>query len=265
MPPLAVLGAPNVARAMLPIAPSGAVEAAIGDSAAQAATVSDSLVSITLPPQSEIIDLPVRWTYADDGQTYTYDQVYRVVSDVLFTVLEARAFGDGELADEEAYLTAAIEFARERITEEFTGIIGYELGKRRKSHEFYASRVPWVFLPDTYVTSIVAASDPDGSALDVSTLSVEPTGFVQGISSWYGKHKIEYVCGADIPLALKRAALTLLRSQAVPTDVDNRALTFTDQLGTYRLSAAGRAGAWFGIPDVDSVLDRYASNVGGMR
>ena len=69
---------------------------------------------------------------------------------------------------------------------------------------------------------------------------------------------------APIPLEIREAALRLLRDQIVPSNLPDRATSQSNEFGAFSLATAGMRGAWFGIPRVDSVLDRYRRRLPGV-
>ena len=122
------------------------------------------------------------------------------------------------------------------------------------------------------VTSVRSAT-VDGTAFtaaDLAALSIGTTGTVYSSSrTWTcgtGNVLVGYEYGfQDTPAGVRQAALILaktwLTGQRSP--IDDRATTFasTDG-GTYALAVPGRGGSHFGLPDVDSVIDRYNLSVG---
>jgi hypothetical protein len=61
-----------------------------------------------------------------------------------------------------------------------------------------------------------------------------------------------------IPLDLREAGLRAARSLLVPSNIPDRALFQTTELGQIRLAVADSERMhWFGIPTVDAVLQRY--------
>jgi hypothetical protein len=72
---------------------------------------------------------------------------------------------------------------------------------------------------------------------------------------------VAYEYGISPPPAdVKRAALLRVRDLLVSINsgIPDRAVTFqVNDMGTYQLATAGRAGFETGIPEVDAILSRY--------
>jgi len=62
---------------------------------------------------------------------------------------------------------------------------------------------------------------------------------------------------AQPPARIKRAALILLKDRVVASNIEDRALSHTDEAGTIALSVAGANGI-FGIPEVDAAVEQYS-------
>ena len=224
--------------------------------------------------------LTATWTYTVGGVVQTAIEQYEVTGDHLFTIADARAFGDAALASTATYPDETIAGARDRIAEEFERICRQTFAPRYKLVTIDGGDADdprdSVWLPDLRVTAIRSAEQRTIgtttwvalTAAQLADLFVSDTGraFRELKGPWIAGRqnvRIGYEYGyPEPPLEIHRAALQLIRGSAVPTDINSRALSITDELGTFRLATAGERGAWTGIPDVDAVLDRYASNVG---
>jgi hypothetical protein len=103
----------------------------------------------------------------------------------------------------------------------------------------------------------------------LALLAVNPSGLAYNTSYWTAgtaNVTVGYEHGlTSPPPEVTRAALILARSwlgnQNRP--IDDRAITFNaTEGGTYSLAVPGRNGSHFGMPDVDSVVDRWNMAVG---
>jgi len=217
----------------------------------------------------------------------TYSATLDIVGRHLFSIAEARSYHDNALADTDKFTTSAIMEARDRITEEFEQIAGVSFVPRYeyvtqnsalldssrlllyKSNGDPALRVTSIRSVDarTIGTSTWAAFTVDelaGLYVTDAGLLVRETG-----GHWlygYDNTRIGFEHGyVTPPLPIKTAALKLARYLVVPSNANSRALTETTTFGTVQLATAGRYGDHYGIPDVDSVLDRYTDRVPVVR
>src|SRR5262245_16895554 len=70
-----------------------------------------------LAPVAELDSLTVTWSGTWDGQPQSGDTYTDIVGGLLFTIAQARAFGDKVLADTAKYPDDAISDTRDRITD----------------------------------------------------------------------------------------------------------------------------------------------------
>jgi hypothetical protein len=197
----------------------------------------------------------------------------------LFTAAEARAFvyqGAAQLADVATYPDALIEDAAGRITADFERICDVAFGPTDVANEVLAAGGgDSVLVPHQRLTAVAAAAwrwpDRWGATTwtaltsdQLATLELDPAGLVR----WPGRCwprgaatvRLSYTHGyASPPAAIVRAALILAVNDLLSSNVSDRATQQTNQFGTYNLAVPGwRDGQWYGLPVVDSVLQRYS-------
>ena len=244
-----------------------------------AARVSVGLYSFVITPTiaTTLDTLTATWTFTLSGNVHAVTEDYESEGAQLFTISEARGFGDTGLADATKYPNATIAGARDRIAEEFERICGTSFTPRSRFVVIDGSKQSRdgasVWLPSIRTASVSTVETREHgtqtwtafTADEVADVLVTGTGRIEreSLADWppgTRNIRVQYSYGYDEPpTPIKRAALVLIRAHAVPSDIDTRAMSLTDELGTYRFAAAGERGAWFGIPDVDAVLDRYGA------
>jgi hypothetical protein len=192
----------------------------------------------------------------------------------LFTEAEARAFDRQQLANTSTYPTAAITAGEARIREDFERIccVAFE-ATTVTAAILDAARGDTLWLPPRTTAVTAAAYRAHGgtewtalTAGELATLEYAASGAVR----WPGYRwpagsgvvRATYTHGyATVPGPVKRAALLVLVDQLVPSNLDPRATAQVNELGSFRLSVAGgRLGGqrnWYGIPEVDRVLNDY--------
>jgi hypothetical protein len=229
---------------------------------------------LTPADTTEVNLLTATWAATFSGaadQVVTYAEV---VGDHLFTLGQARGFNPrgqtaAPLASSTTYPDDAVLDARARISDEFELICGTSFFPRYGRVRLQGSGRRLLLLPARRLTSVLAVT-VGGTAFtspELADLDVHPDGtivrssgalFVAPPVPDVANVTVDYVYGYQrVPGAITRAALLLLVSQLAGTDISPRALTLTDESGTMTLATAGLRGAWYGLPEVDSVLDRY--------
>jgi hypothetical protein len=199
-----------------------------------------------------------------------------VVGDVLFTEADARAYDDAALTSAVTFPDALILAARDRIAQHFTEVLGFNLGRRYGLEVEDGDGSTELWLPKAYHLQELRSVETRASggqtwtafsASQLADVLVYPNGRLvrESLGTWpAGRRNIRaaYEAGNPIPAPLKRAALIVLRDQLVGSNIPNRALRQTDEIGTFDLVVAGGTfGKWFGIPAVDSVLSQYRERV----
>jgi hypothetical protein len=153
--------------------------------------------------------------------------------------------------------------ARDATEEEFERITGRSFVLRSKSFTDTLSRdSDFIPFPDWDVTKVTAITV---NGLDVSTAGLTDT-VIPGIQ--FARPlaagtviSVSYEYGISPPPAdVKRAALLRVRDLlvSVSSGIPDRAVSFqVNDMGTYQLATAGRAGFETGLPEVDAILARY--------
>lgn len=248
--------------------------------ATSGATTAPRTYALTTTHTASLGRLTVTWTTTNFGTQATYVEV---VGNHLFSISEARSFETSAMASTTSYPTADIEEVRARITDEFERICGVSFVRRydrvvlsgtgTASLLVTGSQMPRQ--PALYLSSVTAADELDLSDLswdaydadDLSDLQVESGGVIRratrGVfTRGHNNIRVTYEYGLpSVPLAIKRAALTLCRYLLVPSNLSERTLQQSAQFGTIQLATAGKFGSEFGIPSVDATLARYTERV----
>ncbi len=239
-------------------------------------------VVLTAAETATLDTLRITWT-GDASGTPTMTTLVDVVGDVLFTVPEAKLHDGGVLEDLD---DAVLLEARGRIAQEFQQICGVAFGSRfdllivdgpRSGLDLLLthgqSGAP-VMLPTALRsvetrTAVGGDRGRRGASEQVAASEVLPWGGVVSASTWPVGRRLVRV-GVEhghllVPLAIRRAALRLLRFQVLENDIPSRATSMNSEDGTFTLATAGMRGAVYGLPEVDSVLTRHygLTNPGG--
>lgn len=223
-----------------------------------------------------------------DSETYgSLDGLLEVVGRHLYTIPEMRAYNDNALADTVKFPDSIIEMTRDRVTDEFEQITGvsfiprYDLvvtsGPVQDSNHlllYKSSGDPALHIIRVRSADVRTSSSTTWVALTTDQLADV---FVSDYSSLYREAYGPWVTGVEntrvgfehgyeiTPLAIKQAAMILTRYLLVPTNLNSRALQEVGEFGTVLLATAGRFGDHYGIPTVDSVLDRFTERVPVIR
>lgn len=241
--------------------------------AAQAAT-KDSLgvYSYTLTPaQTATLDLLTAvWSGAFEGAAQTVTTYHEVVGGQLFSLADARAWDNAAMATAATYPDRAILKAHDRIADEFADILGFQLFPRIDEALVDGAGYDYLGIPALYVRSVRSVETRDsGGAVwvafdsdDLADVLVYESGRILreslGVFA-YGRRnvRLRFEHGMTRPLAgAREMALTVLRSALVPSNLTDRAWMMSDDTGTYRLSTPDGIHRWYGIPTVDSWLER---------
>jgi hypothetical protein len=200
----------------------------------------------------------------------------------LFSVPEARAFKVGDrapLGDAAVYSDAAITAAEAGIAAAFADICGVAFVPTTETATVIDA---WggdaLLLPRRRVTAISAADYRSAggttwtalTAGELATLELSEAGIVRWPGgSWprgAGTVRVAYTHGyAAVPYDIKRAALILCWRWLIGENLGDRMLSRSDGQGaTERFAVAGGSLGgtrfWFGYPDVDATLARYAAS-----
>jgi hypothetical protein len=190
-----------------------------------------------------------------------------VVGAFLFSETEARAFDAAAMSDETSYSDAAIQRMRARITDEFESITGIGFVPRYRRDAFVGAddaRMPRSV--ETYSNGVWTAYSVDDLAdvlVEYDALRRRARGvFPMG----YANVRVGYEYGmSPTPFDISEAALWALRYYLVPTNVDPRALSISNDIGTTNLwtpGVSGRGEAIHAMPETDRILKLYRSTVG---
>lgn len=233
--------------------------------------VGSGVYSYVLAPQSIPARLTATWTGSWSGVAQTVTDDVLIVGGHLFTETEARSFHDSAMTSSTTYPDAAIAEARDRITDEFAQVCGVAFVPTYEYENIGGTGLHQLYVEWPKVSSVIAASI-GGTAQTVADLVPMKT---PSNAIWHKTRTwampstsnplnvvVEYVHGyTDVPLEIKRAALTVLRYQLVDSNIGDRTVSLTDEIGTIRLAQPGFRGAAYGIPSVDAVLDRYSERI----
>lgn len=186
----------------------------------------------------------------------------------LFTTAEARAFkikGEAPLSSASTYPDGSITDVAARLKEDFESICGVAFESTTSVvYTFDGDGGSEVWVSNVRVTAVSAATN-DGTALTAGQLldlKIYPFGrFVWKDGTWLKGNRncsITFTHGfTAVPARIKWAALLLATEELTGSDITNRTISQSDELGTFRLATGDGVNRWYGIPAVDSVLRRY--------
>jgi len=240
---------------------------AAGTATAKNGTGTSTNYTYSLAIQTTVKQLTVSWTRSDTGAVLE-DEI-EVVGDVLFTEAEARAFtvtgSQTPLSSATSYPDATIAEARDRITALFEQYCGVSFIPRSAYLELPGSGGRRLDVPHHRIIQVLSCTigGTAQTATDIEplrnqrqlahktgTFSFPSTADPQNVHVCY-EHGYEHP-----PLDVKRAGLLLLLREIVPSDLPDRALSYSNADGTFRLSYPGENSPT-GIPTVDETLNRY--------
>lgn len=214
--------------------------------------------------------LRATWQFTTGGNAYAMEAVHEAVGELLFSEAEARAYDKAALASTTTYPADTLLRTRDQVHDAFEDIVGAGLGARGVREVADGSGKTTMMLERTAVQRVRSVSTRSGatwtafSSDELADIVVDPWGPIEretrgAFPSGRRNVAVEYEHGlSPIPLDLRQAGLRLTRNLLVSSNLSDRALAETNQLGTFRIAVAGlREGAWFGIPPVDSVLQFY--------
>lgn len=220
--------------------------------------------SFVVDPQAQLARLTLEWAGTWSGIAQSMTTEAEIVGGHLFTIDEARTWGDLQLADDQAYPDAAIREARERIADDFQRICCVSFFPRYERVSLTGTWDSWLWLPYKFPLALISTS-VDGVALspaELATVVLEPTGRINLATGWGSgwtrrNVTIEWEHGwRQVPTPIKRAALALAHYELVSSEITDRQVSFANELGTVRLSTPGPRTPT-GIPIVDATLTRF--------
>jgi hypothetical protein len=217
-----------------------------------------------LPPQVELDQLTVTWAGTWAGIAQSLVSHVEIVGEFLFTIADARTFGDRVLADTSRYPDADIRAARERVTDLFDQVCHVSFVPRYGRDTLDGTNSDTIDLTHRRPRRIISGS-LQGVALtsqQIADVALYPGGRAVWISgTWWSWRRNSIVLAYEHgwpapPTDVSRAALVLARYDLVSNDISDRMIAFDNDLGTVRLSIPGRQFPT-GIPIVDATLARY--------
>jgi hypothetical protein len=221
--------------------------------------------SYALAPVSEIDQLTIRWAGSWGGVAQSVTTYAEVVGGLLFTLAELRDFGDGKLASSSEYPDSLLIAKRADVTGLFEQVCAVSFipryakdtleGRNRRVLRLAHRR------PNRLLTVTV-----NGTALssnERAQLDLYPDGRIDHPAYWPANLPrrnvvVAYEHGYKIaPARIKTAALTLARYELISTDLSDRTVSLSTDLGAVRLSVPGEKYPT-GIPVVDAALIRFS-------
>lgn len=199
---------------------------------------------------------------------------------MLFTAAEARAFDQGQLANETTYPTADIETMAALIGDWFYEVCGVRFETTTETDVYRdgdGTDTLWVAHHRLQSVTACTVYDSTGAvsetfdATDLADLAVYPEGkivrrtcglFLEG----HRNVKLTYTHGwSTTPAPIKRAALRLCVDWMVASDISSRVTQMADGELRYNFSVPGRGKTeWTGLPLVDTTLRTYNEKIVGM-
>jgi hypothetical protein len=246
---------------------AGNTVVAAGTATTKGGSGSTTTYTYTLAIQTAVKRLTVTWTRTDTGAQLA--DTIEVVGAVLFTEVEARTFtvsgAQTPLSNSTSYPDATIAEARDRITGLFEQYCGVSFIPRSHHLETAGTGSRTLEIPHHRCIQVlnctiggVAQTAAQIIPLHNQRLLHHTTGiFTYPSDADPLNVHVTYEHGwPEPPLDVKRAALLLLLREIVPSDLPDRALSWSNQDGTFRLSTPGDYYPT-GLPTVDEVLNRY--------
>ena len=218
------------------------------------ATVDNSepgVAKLTLTPaETALLDtLTVVWTASFGGQPQQFVDTVEVAGDYLFTIPELRALSTcgGGLANITNYPEARLVAMRTRAEQALEDACGVAFVPRYGQEVFRGTLPPRV----TVLRFVEHAG-----------LLVEPLPEIPDLAFLAGRVIVGYEHGhLTCPERVRQAAILLAKQWLTPTAIDDRAITMSNDTGTYSLFQAGVRGHVFSIPEVQATVDMYSETV----
>lgn len=214
-------------------------------------------------PQADLNFLSITWSGAFTGVTQTVVTHAEIVGGHIFTEAAARLYDGGALSSTSIYPDAAILEGRQRITDLLKTHTGVSWIPRFKRVVLDGEGLGSLYLPDLQISRVISL-DNDGSVLtapQLAELKLYDSGEVywEGGFFQYGRKTltVEYEHGFDyLKDGIDRIALMWLRNELVRSNISDRELHYTDEIGMHRLSYA----TWerpSGLPIVDGWIKAH--------
>ncbi|MFA7265131.1 MAG: hypothetical protein WC054_02365 [Candidatus Nanopelagicales bacterium] len=222
-----------------------------------AARSADGKWRVTLPAPDQLGPWIVEWSCEIDGIDRVDTTTAEVVGGHLFDVNELREF-DEEFEDAVKVPAEKIREARTISEDRIETVAGVAFVPRRREDTLISDGRPLLLLPklavrEVEVVSVNGEVVDDGWELDTKRDALTRAG------GWNAGDEVNvwYSHGLDQPPGpVRRAAMMLATEVLVPSSLPARATTQSTEVGTFRLSIAGRDGKT-GIPEVDAVCAAY--------
>lgn len=183
----------------------------------------------------------------------------------LFTVAEARVFDRQQLADAARYPDALLTEAELRIREKFERVCDLAFVKKTGvTVTVDGTGTEELRLPLREL-SAVTSGRIDGVSLTVTELAdlaVYPTGRVVRKSSYWTRGNLNVALTVSyglesVPYEIKDAALRLLQTEVISSDVPRQADTYSIGGATWSSIAGSSSERPTSLPEVNAVLMRY--------
>jgi hypothetical protein len=222
-----------------------------------ATSVGAGSYTFAIDPQPEVAELSITWAGSWGGSAQSIASQVEIVGGYLFTLAQARAY-DAELANTTKHPDAEIRERRAGITDFFEQFCGISFVPRYARDVLDGDCDLW--LTHWPVTKLLAASI-DGVALtggELAVATVYPHGRLYRSAGWWTTNPrqavVEYEHGmAAVPWDIHQAALVYLRYTLTPSNLSERTMSVSNELGTVRLAVANEKYPT-SIPAVDAAL-----------
>lgn len=217
----------------------------------------------------------VTWTGLVEAVSQTITTYFEVVGAHYFTIGQAREFDNRALSSRTDYPTTRIQEVRDSVSRRIEEITGVSWVPRAKRVTLNGLGNESLTLPGLYPRRIVslAVTDSGGTvdtydATELADLVVYDWGQLtrKTLGSFtFGSRNVNVLFehGKDSPPEpIQRAAKMMLRHEIVPSNIEDRTTSFTDESGTRQFAVANsKWKKWTGIPDVDSILFDFQEQV----
>jgi len=265
-----------------------------GDTVVSAGTAvtdnDDGTYEYVLSAQTEPNVLTATWT--ESGGQPIYTTTIEVVGSHLFNEAQVRAFdaksnGTAPLSSASEYTDTFLAEERDRVEDLLEAWTERSWVRRYCRAEFAGNGSRLVIARDgdartstgeplhrpgrhTDVVSVISAS-VNGTAITASNVKVDPTNgaFYRTDGSWSAATSsnprnvvIEYTYGLGYPVdGVDQVAMMLMIDRLVPSAISDRAVSFTDELGTLRFETPGRFGNVSTIPEVNAWVKSHSVRI----
>lgn len=229
-------------------------------SATAAADSTGKVTYTATPTHASRLDLwTVTWTGTVGGAARTLTTYADVCGGHLFDIQALKA----ELQTPAKYTQDQYVRVRNLAEDAFENACGVAFVPRFKSQTLSGNGSD-LLLVEARSRTVRSASIDSTSVTD--TMTADRAGTVYLSSGWTSGTDnvlVRYEHGYDTPPNdVSRAVLLLAKHWLTSSISDPRATSETNEYGTFSLATPGLRGSYFGLPDVDSVVDRYRVAVG---